>query len=276
MMIAPKEFVQAMTLPVRQAMAAVRWLEGRVSNTPKPGQATSAKAALTDADCVSQEILLTALWDRFPGVAVDAEEETPAVGRFAANDSPQVVRVDPVDGTVRYLRRDGLYAIIVGLEREDRVDAALIAVPQEDVLVRVVRGGSVEMSQGGAPFAPARLDPAGLRLLISHGVPDPIEERLRDRGLTLTLAAGGAIGVAPLLAGTLGALRISGQPEGLSRRAWIAALPVLEAGGAVEALEGAFPERYREGMRGMIVASSPAQIDELRAVLSGANPAAPP
>ena len=100
MMIAPKEFVQAMTLPVRQAMAAVRWLEGRVSNTPKPGQATSAKAALTDADCVSQEILLTALWDRFPGVALDAEEDTPAVGRFAANDSPQVVRVDPIDGTV--------------------------------------------------------------------------------------------------------------------------------------------------------------------------------
>jgi fructose-1,6-bisphosphatase/inositol monophosphatase family enzyme len=268
MMIAPKEFVQAMTLPVRQAMAAVRWLEGRVSNTPKPGQATSAKAALTDADCVSQEILLTALWDRFPGVAVDAEEDTPTVERFAANDSPQIVRVDPVDGTVRFLRRDGLYAIIVGLELEDRVDAALIAVPQEDVLLRVVRGGGVEMSEGGAPFAPARLDPAGKRLLISHGVPDPVEERLRAMGLTLTLAAGGAIGVAPLLPGTLGALRISGQPEGLSRRAWIAALPVLEAGGAVEALDGPFPERYQQGVRGTIVASTPAQVDELRVVVA--------
>lgn len=266
-MITPKEFVQAMTLPVRQAMAAVRWLEGRVTNTPKSGHESSAKAALTDADCVSQEILLTALWERFPGVVIDAEEDTPTAKRFAANDSPQVVRVDPIDGTMRYLRRDGLYAIIVGLERDDAVEAALVAVPQEDVLVRAVRGGGAEVSHTGAPFARAHLAPSGSRLLISHGVPHPVEARLRERGLGLTLAAGGAIGVAPLLSGTFGALRISERPEGLSRRAWIASLPVREAGGAVEALDGPLPEPYRAGVRGMIVASSPEQVAELRSAL---------
>ncbi len=77
-MIAAPEFVEAMTLPVRQAAAAVRWLEGRVPNVPKPDEPNRAKAALTDADSVSQEILLTALWHHFPGVVLDAEEDTPA------------------------------------------------------------------------------------------------------------------------------------------------------------------------------------------------------
>ncbi len=266
MIVAP-EFVEAMTLPVRQAAAAVRWLEGRVPNVPKPDEPNRAKAALTDGDSVSQEILLTALWQHFPGVVLDAEEDTPVAKSFAANDSADTVRVDPIDGTLRYLQRDGLYAIIVGLERDGEVQASLIAVPQEDLVIRAVRGGGAQISHGSAPFVPARLHREGLRLLVSHGVPEPVEARLAALGLNLTLAAGGAIGVAPLLGGTVAALRVSGQPGGLSRRAWIAALPVQEAGGAVEALAGPLPARYEKGVAGMIVASTPARIEQVRALL---------
>ena len=266
-MIAARDFVQAMTLPVRQAMAAARWLEGRVANTPKSGQASSAKAALSDADCVSQEILLTALWEHFPGVVLDAEEDTPTAKRFAANDGADVVRVDPIDGSLRYIQRDGLYAIIVGLEQEGEVRAALVAVPQEDVLIRSVRGDGTEISLGGRGFARASLNASGERLLISHGVPEAVEARLRARGLGLALAAGGAIGVSPFLEGTLGALRVSGQADGLSCRAWLAALPVVEAGGAVEALDGPLPDRYRPGVPGMIVAANAARLAEIRVLL---------
>ena len=266
-MIPASAFVEAMTLPVRQAMAATRWLEGRVANAPKSGEASSAKAALTDADCVSQEILLTALWQGFPDAVLDAEEDTPTAKHFVANDGPDTVRVDPIDGTLRYLQRDGLYAIIVGLERAGEVLASLVAVPQEDVLIRAVHGAGAEISEGGRPFVRARTDRRGSRLLVSHGVSDAVERKLRERGLALTLAAGGAIGVSSLLQGTCGALRISGQPEGLSRRAWIAALPVLEAGGVVEALDGSLPERYEPGVPGMIVAASAEEAQELRSAL---------
>ena len=105
--ISPREFVEALTLPVRQAAAAAHWLEGRVANNPK-AEDSAEKSALTDADCVSQEILVTALAELYPQVVLDAEEDTPAVKAFAANDSPYTVRVDPIDGTLRYLQRDGL------------------------------------------------------------------------------------------------------------------------------------------------------------------------
>ena len=174
MRISGGQFADQMTLPLRQAMAAVVWLEGRVPNVHKPHEASEAKAALTDADCVSQEILLTALREYFPEVALEAEEDTPAVKAFAANDSPHTVHVDPIDGTLRYLRRDGPYAIIVGLEYEGRVEASLVAVPQENVLIRAVLGGGAEISLGGGPFAPALLQGSGTRVLVSHAVPERI------------------------------------------------------------------------------------------------------
>jgi len=57
----PRDFVEALTLPLQQTLAAVRWLDGRVRNRPKLEEQTLEKAALTDADCVAQEILLVAL-----------------------------------------------------------------------------------------------------------------------------------------------------------------------------------------------------------------------
>jgi magnesium chelatase family protein len=49
------------TVAVSDLEEAVRWLEGRVENRPKLDEDSDAKSALTDADCVSQEILLAAL-----------------------------------------------------------------------------------------------------------------------------------------------------------------------------------------------------------------------
>ena len=68
-------------------MAVVHWLEGRVNNRPKPGEQRPEKAALTDADCVSQEILLVVLAELYPWVGVHVEEDTPSVARFADSRS---------------------------------------------------------------------------------------------------------------------------------------------------------------------------------------------
>jgi 3'-phosphoadenosine 5'-phosphosulfate (PAPS) 3'-phosphatase len=266
MRIDAREFVERMTLPVWQASAVARWLEGRVENTPKLDEETDEKSALTDADCVSQEILLVALREFFPGVEVDAEEDTPSVEAFAGSRSDDRVVVDPIDGTLRYVRRDGLYSIIVGLEREGRTEAAVIAVPQEQVLVRAVRGAGAEISHAQGPFRAARFQ-TGERLLVSHRLGDGAEAELARQGVQLVKAAGGAIGVAPLLEKTRGAVRISQRAGGLSRRAWTSALPTQEAGGVVEALDGGFPEAYREGTRGVIVAPDAAGAAALRRVL---------
>jgi hypothetical protein len=197
---------------------------------------------------------------------IDAEEDTPTARAFAANSSPYRVVIDPIDGTLRYLQRDGLYAILVGLEHEGLVEAALVAVPQADLLFRAVRGGGAEVASRGGVFVPA-VRGTGSRLLVSHGLPRRTVERLEQRDLELLVAAGGAIGVSPLLVGTRGGVRISVEPQGLSRRTWVSALIAREAGCATEALRGPLPERYEPGVRGVLVADSAAEVESLRTAL---------
>lgn len=267
----PREFVRGMTLPVRQAMAAVRWLEGRVRNRPKATEHTPEKAALTDGDCVSQEILLVALRACHPDVSLDVEEDTPSAMAFSSNESDYTAVIDPIDGTLRYLRGDGPYAVIVGLEHQGRVVASLIGIPQADILIRAVRGEGTEIARGAGPFSPARCDNGvrGARMLVSYGIPDELAGRLGSDGSELTTAAGGAIGVAPLLPDAWAGLRIVKNAEGMSRRGWVSALPTVEAGGCVEGLDGPLPDRHEPGVRGMLAAASPRGVAALRQVLAG-------
>jgi fructose-1,6-bisphosphatase/inositol monophosphatase family enzyme len=267
--ISAREFVAQMTLPLWQAAAAVRWLEGRVENFPKSDESHPAKAALTYGDCVSQEILLTALHAHYPWVEIDAEEDTPTAQRFSGNRTADRVLVDPIDGTLRYVQRDGYYAILLGLEREGRVEAALIALPQEDLVVRAVRGEGVEAARAGGTFEPIALaqDPGSERLLVSYDLPPGVAPRLRAEGYELIRAAGGAIGIAPLLPDTLAAIRTTNNPQGVSRRTWVSTLATLEAGGAVETVTGPFPECYTPGIQGVLVASGAAEISAFRKLL---------
>jgi fructose-1,6-bisphosphatase/inositol monophosphatase family enzyme len=266
--ISAREFVERMTLPMWQASAAVRWLEGRVRNRPKSDEATPEKAALTDGDCVSQEVLLVALRAHFPWVSVFVEEDTPSAEAFAANRSSQTVVIDPIDGTARYLRGDGPYSILVGLERDGRVEATLVAVPQFGVLIRATRGGGAEIARTGSDFAPARASRRGPQLLVSHGLPQEVRARANAALWKPIVASGAAIGVAPLLDGIGGGLRISTESQGLSRRAWSASLATAEAGGCTMTLDGPLPERYQPGVKGVLIGSEPREVEKLRELLS--------
>ena len=259
-----RDFVTRMTLPMRQAAAAVRWLEGRVPNKPKADEDSLAKSALTDADCVSQEILLAALVEVAPEVELDAEEDTPLAHEFERNRSEYRVRIDPIDGTLRYVSGDGLYAIILGVERNNEVVAALISVPQEDVLVRAVRGQGAEISRRRAAFQAARVNADGNRVLVSHGVSDAALAAIRAEGAETQLAAGGAIGLAPLLKGTTAGLRISAKPKGVSPRGWVAAFVAREAGARACGLDAELPPRFEPGVEGLIIASDQARAEQMR------------
>lgn len=265
--LAPRDFVEKMTLPVWEASSVVRWLEGRVANVPKQNEDSPAKAALTHGDCVAQEILLTALREQMPWVAIDAEEDTPTARFFLGNRSDYTAVVDPIDGTLRYLQRDGLYAILLGLEYRGRVEASIVGIPQRGLLIRAVRGQGAEYAHEAGSFQPLHCDGDGNRLLVSHELPPGVAERLAAEGFELVKAAGGVIGVAPLLEGTTGAIRTTSQPQGVSRRTWISMLATLEVGGVVEALRGPLPERYRSGIEGVIVAANASAVARLRKLL---------
>lgn len=228
----PADFVQALAPALRQAASVARTLEGRVANRPKRGEATAVKAALTIADMAAQEALLVPLYEHFPQVRLEAEEDTPSVARFP-DASDALVVVDPIDGTLRfYLEGIGPYAVMLGLAVDGVYQAALLALPREDLFFGAVRGAGARVGVGDALPERARAQASGRRVLISHDLPGPAVEVLLAHGYEVAPASGGAIAVAPLLPGVRAGLRWVARGS-VSTRGRIGALVSAEAGALV-------------------------------------------
>jgi fructose-1,6-bisphosphatase/inositol monophosphatase family enzyme len=269
----PDEFVRALAPALRQSASIARALEGRVANRPKRGEATPVKAALTIADTASQEALLVPLFEHFPSVRLAAEEDTPSTGRFARSGAELVV-VDPIDGTLRfYLEGRGPYAVMVGLAREGAYDAALVALPREELYLDAVRGRGARVAQRGAPPRAARAAATGKRVYVSHDLPEAAQESLLRRGYEVVAACGGAIGVAPLVPGACAGLRlVTDAPAGVSIRGRIGALIAAEAGALVRGEDGKeFPLEIEAPARALLVAAGPGELAALEAALSAAG-----
>jgi len=266
----PSDFVSALSPALRQAASIARALEGRVANRPKDGELTDVKAALTIADTASQEALLVPLLEHFPQVALEAEEDTPTVARFAASSEALVV-IDPIDGTLRfYLEGAGPYAVMIGLAIGGQYEAGLIALPRERLCFEAIRGsGTSAMRRDGTVEPVSLTETTGKRILVSHNLPTPAAERLRDRGYEVAVASGGAISVAPLIPGVCAGLRlVRGSPDGVSIRGRIGALIAAEAGALVMGATGPFPDQIREPAAALLVAVTQQDLDALRDALS--------
>ncbi len=253
---APESFVDALAPALREAAALARGMEGRVANRPKQGESTPVKAALTVADTAAQEALLVPLLERFPNVGLEAEEDTPSVSRFGSREDTLVV-VDPIDGTLRfYLEGLGPYAVMAGLAIDGAYEAALVALPREELFLEAFRGGGARVARGSEAPEPARLTEEGRRVLISHDLPAPAVELLLASGFEVSPACGGAIAVAPLLPGVRAGLRW--VPDGqLSTRGRIGALISAEAGARVCREDGeALGHELHSPARALLVAAS--------------------
>ena len=266
-------FVSALAPALRQSASIARALEGRVANRPKAGEATAVKAALTIADTASQEALLVPLLEHFPQVRLAAEEDTPSTILFAA-DGPELVVIDPIDGTLRFfLEGLGPYAVMIGLARERVYEAALVALPRDELYFDAVRGAGARIAERGSPPRAARAEATGKRVYVSHNVPDAARECLVRRGFEVRSACGGAIAVAPLVPGACAGLRIAEQPEAdVSIRGRIGLLIAAEAGALVRGEDGAaFPLDIETRARAVLVAATPFELAALEAALSAAG-----
>jgi 3'(2'), 5'-bisphosphate nucleotidase len=252
----PSDFVDSLAPALRRAASIARDLEGRVGNHPKPGEASPVKAALTMADTAAQEALLAPLLECFPGVALEAEEDTPAVARFPASGDGLVV-IDPIDGTLRfYLEALGPYAVMMGLAVGGAYQAALLALPRERIFLDGVRGRRARFARGEAVPVTARAEPRGHRVLISHDLPGAAVEVLLAAGFRVSPASGGAISVAPLLPGIAAGLRFV-RDGSVSVRGRIGALIAAEAGALVRVEDGSpFPDDIRAPARALLLAAS--------------------
>jgi len=207
-------------------------MEGRVANRPKAGEATPVKAALTVADTAAQELLLSALLERFAHVQLEAEEDTPTAARFAGSGDSVVV-VDPIDGTLRfYLEGLGPYSIMAGLAIRGCYQAAVVALPRERLYFDAVLGAGARVADGDEPARAARAEADGRRVLISHDLPGRAVEVLLAHGYQVAPASGGAISVAPLVPGVRAGLRWVSAGS-VSTRGRIGTLIAAEAGALV-------------------------------------------
>jgi hypothetical protein len=268
--VAPQEFVRVLAPALRQAASIARALEGRVRNRPKAGESTAVKAALTLADSAAQEAILVPLLEHFPGVALEAEEETPSVASFPTAASELVV-VDPIDGTLRfYLEGQGPYAVMVGLASAGRFEAALVALPREGLFFDAVRGGPAHIARAGSRPREARAEAGGRRVLVNHEVPRAAAERLRAQGFEVAFGCGGAIAVAPLIPGVRAGLRVARMPSGISLRGRIGALIASSGGARVEDETGrSFPTALDAPSRALLVAAGDDDLEALRDALKG-------
>ena len=72
--------------------------------------------------------------------------------------------IDPIDGTLRfYLEGRGPYAVMIGLARERAYEAALVALPREELYLDAVRGRGARIAQRGSPPRAARAEATGKR-----------------------------------------------------------------------------------------------------------------
>jgi fructose-1,6-bisphosphatase/inositol monophosphatase family enzyme len=261
------EFVRTLSPAIEQAAAIAAALQGRVPNVPKTGEATAVKAALTIADTAAQEALLVPLLARFRGAQLEAEEDTHSVELFTGAAAHRIV-VDPIDGTLHfYLAGRGWYAVMAGFAVGGRYEAALVALPREGLRFEAVRGAGARRGALGGATEAVRCSDAGRKLLLSDGVPDPIEARLRADGFETERACGGAVALAPLVPGVRGGLRVSKYAK-ISSRGRIGTLIAREAGSLVETAAGEpFPDSLDAPATSLVVASDRETAAAIRAAL---------
>jgi fructose-1,6-bisphosphatase/inositol monophosphatase family enzyme len=148
-MIEQSDFTKLVTLAVRQCGVIALSLRGQIANDGKleagfqsdSERLKKMRAAKTKVDEIIQDVLtLTAQSLYGDAFTLDAEESAGHVRTtVSARSAERVVIVDPVDGTLEYLEGKDNYSVCVGVQRERRIDDAIVYFPSRDTAYIKVR-----------------------------------------------------------------------------------------------------------------------------------------
>jgi myo-inositol-1(or 4)-monophosphatase len=123
----------------------------------------SARDIVTEADHLSEELVIAAIRDRFPGDAILAEES----GAHAADDATRVANgrvwvIDPLDGTVNYANGLPVFCVSIGLVVDSRPVAGAVLDP--------TRGETFAASADGPALLNGRVIRASTKERLADGV----------------------------------------------------------------------------------------------------------
>ncbi|HEX7721357.1 MAG TPA: 3'(2'),5'-bisphosphate nucleotidase CysQ [Pyrinomonadaceae bacterium] len=93
---------------------------------------------VTAADREANELIVDRLRNEFPADGILAEESTDTEHRL---EKDRVWLIDPMDGTKNFIRRDGDFAVQIGLAVNGESVLGTVYQPVREVLYRAVRGG---------------------------------------------------------------------------------------------------------------------------------------
>jgi fructose-1,6-bisphosphatase/inositol monophosphatase family enzyme len=258
-------FLEVFRVAAWQAGAVARRLQGEVLAGTKPGQTSEEAAAVSVADLATQDVLLLALREYLPGVAVDAEEDSELAAEMPRERAGEpLVVVDPIDGTWNYLRGSPDYAVMGGWIEGRRYTAALVHFPVWGETYWGRLGQAAWRQVGDGVPQQARAGGGDPRMLVPPGLPEEIWRSLATTGLELQVSRCSAVdGAAPIAARAVASVAW-GHPG--RRRA--VALAVALAGGATvtiggEPWVGEDPVAQDVGRGPTVVAADPARAREL-------------
>ena len=129
---------------------------------------------VTQADRIANELIVNGIHKAFPDDGILAEESVDTDRRL---EKRRVWMIDPLDGTNGFIKRDGDFAVQIGLAVNGEAVLGVVYQPLPGILYRAVRGEGAWIERTG--FAPERatvsnsIEPASMRLAASRSHRSP-------------------------------------------------------------------------------------------------------
>ena len=134
---------------------------------------------VTAADREANELIVDRLRNEFPADGILAEESTDSEHRLEKN---RVWLIDPMDGTKNFIRRDGDFAVQIGLAVSGESVLGAVYQPVREVLYWAVRGGGSWIEEKTEPArrmtVSSRTNPNEMVLASSRSHRSPRMERV--------------------------------------------------------------------------------------------------
>lgn len=231
MPIDPRHFIEVFRLAALQAGCVARHLQGKVRVEQKEGERTPEGAALTAVDLATQDVILHGFAEAFPGAAMDAEEDTPAVHLFDhPREGAPLIVLDPVDGTLNYTRGSDDYAVMGALIDAGRYQAALIHFPVYETTCWAVAGQGCFVERARGQPERVRLGELPDSILVAPGVPQSWRARLESLASDIVVSRCSAVDSSSPV---LGRGRAAVSEKRADRRRALGFVLTVEAGGVV-------------------------------------------
>lgn len=216
----------------------------RIYATDFPVDYKAKDDPVTEADRLASRVIVEGLRRDFPNDMVVSEVEPIST---LASVPDRVWYVDPLDGTQEFIKRNGEFAVMIGLAVDGRPRVGVVFRPvTAELFVGIVgQGAWLGTNEGKGPLrVSGEIDPSRLRLVASRSHRDHRVDEVRRRLGISEESRIGSVGIKVGLLVTRQA-EVYVEPSSMTK-AWDSCAPeaILHAGGGrMTDLEGA-PLRY--------------------------------